>query len=75
MNFTPSYTSSFTASAAFWSILWATLGKLDETVCFLGFKNKRPRKAIVRWTHTCEMVAPLGMEAFNSRWTRWIFTK
>jgi len=31
MTFTPSSTSSFTASASFCSILWASLGKLDET--------------------------------------------
>jgi len=31
MTFTPSSTSSFTAGAVFWSMVWAGLGKLNET--------------------------------------------
>ena len=30
MTFTPSATSSFSAGAVFWGLVWATLGKLNE---------------------------------------------
>ena len=37
MTFTPSATSSFSAGAVFWGMVWATLGKLNELVHFVGF--------------------------------------
>ena len=39
MTFTPSSTSSFTAGAVFWSMVWAGLGKLNELARFVGFKR------------------------------------
>ena len=39
MTFTPSATSSFSAGAVFWGMIWATLGKLNELAHFVGFKN------------------------------------
>jgi len=43
MTFTPSSTSSFTAGAVFWSMVWAGLGKLNELARFVGFKRAKPR--------------------------------
>ena len=39
MTFTPSATSSFSAGAVFWGMVWATLGKLNELAHFVGFKK------------------------------------
>ncbi len=44
MTFTPSATSSFSAGAVFWGMVWATLGKLNELAHFVGFKKSNPRQ-------------------------------
>ena len=49
MTFTPSATSSFSAGAVFWGLVWATLGKLNELVHFVGFKKANPRQTVLRW--------------------------
>ena len=49
MTFTPSATSSFSAGAVFWGMIWATLGKLTELVHFVGFKKSNPRQTVLRW--------------------------
>jgi len=46
MTFTPSATSSFSAGAVFWGMVWATLGKLNELVHFVGFKKSNPRQTV-----------------------------
>lgn len=65
MTFTPSATSSFTAGALFWSMVWAGVGKLDQIVRFLGFKNRRPRRMVVRWINSHKVIALTITEAVN----------
>jgi len=56
MTFTPSATSSFSAGAVFWGMVWATLGKLNELVHFVGFKKSNPRQAVLRWINAHKVV-------------------
>ena len=51
MTFTPSATSSFSAGAVFWGMVWATLGKLNELAHFVGFKKANPRQTVLRWVN------------------------
>ena len=65
MTFTPSATSSFSAGAVFWGMVWATLGKLNELVHFLGFKKTNPREAALRWINAHKVVTITMTEAVN----------
>ena len=47
MTFTPSATSSFSAGAVFWGMVWATLGKLNELAHSVGFKKSNPRQTVL----------------------------
>jgi hypothetical protein len=49
MTFTLSATSSFSAGAVFWGMVWGSLGKVNELVHFLGFKKSHPRQTVLRW--------------------------
>jgi hypothetical protein len=65
MMFTPSATSSFSAGVVFWGLVWATLGKLNELVHFLGFKKTNPREAALRWINAHKVVTITMTEAVN----------
>jgi hypothetical protein len=65
MTFTPSATSSFSAGAVFWGMIWATLGKLNELVHFVGFKKSNPRQTVLRWINAHKVVAITLTEAVN----------
>ena len=65
MTFTPSATSSFSAGAVFWGMVWATLGKLDELVHFVGFKKSNPRQTVLRWINDHKVVTITLTEAVN----------
>jgi hypothetical protein len=65
MIFTPSATSSFSAGAVFWGMVWATLGKLNELVHFLGFKKSHPREILLRWINAHKVVTITLTEAVN----------
>ena len=65
MIFTPSSTSSFSAGAVFWGLIWATLGKLNELVQFVGFKKSNPRQAVLRWINAHKVVTITLTEAVN----------
>ena len=65
MTFTPSATSSFSAGAVFWAMVWATLAKLDELVHFLGFRNSYPRRKALRWIKAHKVVTVTLTEAVN----------
>ena len=65
MIFTPSSTSSFSAGAVFWGLIWTTLGKLNELVRFLGFRKANPREALLRWINSHKVVTITMTEAVN----------
>lgn len=65
MTFTPSATSSFSAGAVFWGMVWATLAKLDELVHFLGFRKSHPRQKALRWINAHKVVTITLTEAVN----------
>src|SRR5664280_506887 len=65
MTFTPSATSSFSAGAVFWGMVWATLGKLNELVHFVGFKKSNPRQTVLRWINAHKVVTITLTEAVN----------
>jgi hypothetical protein len=65
MTFTPSATSSFSAGAVFWGLVWSTLGKLNELVHFVGFKNSNPRQTVLRWINTHKVVTITLTETVN----------
>ena len=65
MTFTPSATSSFSAGAVFWGMVWATLGKLNELVHFVGFKKAHPRQTVLRWINAHKVVTITLTEAVN----------
>ena len=65
MTFTPSATSSFSAGAIFWGMIWVTLGKLNELVHFVGFKKSNPRQAVLRWINAHKVVTLTLSEAVN----------
>src|ERR1039458_3302439 len=65
MTFTPSATSSFSAGAVFWGMVWATLGKLNELVHFVGFKKSHPRQTVPRWINTHKVVSITLTEGVN----------
>jgi hypothetical protein len=65
MTFTPSATSSFSAGAVFWGMVWAALGKLNELVHFVGFKKSHPREILLRWINAHKVVTITLTEAVN----------
>ena len=65
MTFTPSATSSFSACAVFWGMIWATLGKLNELVHSVGFKKSNPRQAVLRWINAHKVATITLTEAVN----------
>jgi hypothetical protein len=65
MTFTPSATSSFTAGAVFWSMVWAGLGKLDELARFVGFQRSRPRESALRWINSHKVITLTATEVVN----------
>jgi hypothetical protein len=65
MTFTPSSTSSFTAGAVFWSMVWAGLGKLNELARFVGFKRAKPRESVLRWINSHKVIALTATEVVN----------
>ena len=65
MIFTPSATSSFSAGAVFWGMIWRTLGKLNELAHFMGFKKSNPRQTVLRWINTHRVVTITLTEAVN----------
>jgi hypothetical protein len=65
MTFTPSATSSFSAGAVFWGMVWATLGKLNELAHFVGFKKAHPRQTVLRWINAHKVVTITLTEAVN----------
>jgi hypothetical protein len=65
MTFTPSSTSSFTAGAVFWSMVWAGLGKLNELARFVGFKRSKPRETALRWINAHKVITLTGTEIVN----------
>jgi hypothetical protein len=46
-------------------MVWATLGKLDELVHFVGFKKSNPRQAVLRWINAHKVVTITLTEAVN----------
>jgi len=65
MVFTPSATSSFSAGAVFWGMVWASVAKLDELARFMGFKHAKPRQKVLGWVNSHKVVTLLGTESFN----------
>jgi hypothetical protein len=65
MTFTPSATSSFSAGAVFWGMVWATLGKLNELAHFVGFTKSNPRQTVLRWINAHKVVTITLTEAVN----------
>src|SRR5271157_1169486 len=65
MTFTPSATSSFSAGAVFWGMIWATLGKINELVYFVGFKKAHPRQTVLGWINAHKVVTITLTEAVN----------
>jgi hypothetical protein len=65
MGLTPSATSSFSAGAIFWGMIWAKLGKLNELVHFVGFKKSNPRQTVLRWINAHKVVTITPTEAVN----------
>jgi hypothetical protein len=65
MTFTPSATSSFSAGAVFWGMVWATLGELNELVHFVGFKKSNPRQTVLRWINAHKVVTITLTQAVN----------
>jgi len=65
MTFTPSATSSLSAGTIFWGMIWATLGKLNELVHFVGFKKANPRQTVLRWINAHKVVTITLTEAVN----------
>ena len=65
MMFTPSATGSFSAGVVFWGMIWATLGKLNELVHFVGFKKSNPRHTVLRWINAHKVVTITLTEAVN----------
>ena len=65
MTFTPSSTSSLTAGAVFWSMVWAGLGKLNELARFVGFKRARPRESALRWINSHKVITLTATEVVN----------
>jgi hypothetical protein len=65
MTFTPSATSSFSAGAVFWGLVWGTLGKLNELVYFVGFKKSNPRQTVLRWINAHKVIAITLTEGVN----------
>jgi hypothetical protein len=65
MTFTPSATSSFSAGAVFWGLVWGTLGKANELVHFLGFKKSHPRQTLLRWINAHKVIAITLTEGVN----------
>ena len=51
MTFTPSATSSFSAGAVFWGMVWGVVGKLNELLKLVPFYHRRPdcRPDILLW--------------------------
>jgi hypothetical protein len=46
-------------------MVWATLGKLNELVHFLGFKKSHPREILLRWINAHKVVTITLTEAVN----------
>jgi hypothetical protein len=65
MTFTPSSTSSFTAGAVFWSMVWAGLGKLNELARFIGLKRSKPRESALRWINSHKVITLTATEVVN----------
>ena len=65
MTFTPSSTSSFTAGAVFWGMVWSAVLKFNEIAKFLGFKRPNMRENLLRWVNKHKVVSLTATEAFN----------
>ncbi len=46
-------------------MIWATLGKLNELVHFVGFKKSNPRQTVLRWINAHKVVTITLTEAVN----------
>jgi len=46
-------------------MVWATLGKLNELVHFVGFKKSNPRQTVLRWINAHKVVTITLTEAVN----------
>jgi hypothetical protein len=65
MTFTPSATSSFSAGAVFWGMVWSVAVKASEIMKLFGFKNSRLSDHILLWVRDHKLLAVTGSELVN----------
>jgi hypothetical protein len=65
MTFTPSATSSFSAGAVFWGMVWIVVFKLDELAKLFGIKNSQVSRKTLMWVKSHKALAVTTTELVN----------
>ena len=65
MTFTPSATSSFSAGAVFWAMMWCIITELDEIAKLLGFHHTKFQVRILGWVRAHKVLTLTMTELVN----------
>ena len=67
MTFTPSATSSFSAGAVFWAMVWSVVVKLDELLKLVPFYHPKARVSdrILVWVRSHKILTVTCTEILN----------
>jgi hypothetical protein len=65
MTFTPSATSSFSAGAVFWGMVWSVVVKLDELAKLFGINHSQVSRKTLLWVKNHKTLALTTTELVN----------